>query len=393
MKTTRKSITLLIMVLVTFMVMPFVSLAADSTPATVNVSPSSGSSVSANAAITVYASDSSGIYDISYLWDSGSYKTIQYKTSTATLSLNAPSSSGSHTLKLYVRDNSTSYNTAGWVSYTYTVGGSSGGGSDYTNPTVTVSPSAGNNISAGSNVTVYATDANGIYDISYLWDSGSYQTQQYKTSSATLSLNAPSSSGSHTLKLYVRDNSTSYNTAGWVSYTYTIGSNDNTNPTVTVSPSAGNSISAGSNVTVYATDSSGIYDISYRWNNESYKTTQYKTSSATQAITAPSTNGTNILQLYVRDNSTSYNTAGWVPYTYTIGSNDNTPPTVTVSPVSGSSIAAGSTVTINATDASGIYDISYRWNNESYKTTQYKTSSATLTVTAPSTNGTNTLQL
>ncbi|MGE5473725.1 MAG: S-layer homology domain-containing protein, partial [Ignavibacteriales bacterium] len=269
--------------------------------------------------------------------------------------------------------------------YIYIIGSGSG---DTTPPTVTVSPVSGSTISAGSTVTINATDASGIYDISYRWNNESYKTVLYKTSSATLTVTAPSTNGTNILQLYVRDNSSNYNTAGWVPYTYTIGSGsgDTTPPTVTLSPSAGSTISAGSSVTIYATDASGIYDISYRWDNQTYKTVLYKTSTATLTVTAPSTNGTHGLQLYVRDNSSNYNTEGWKTYYYTIGSSsdDYTAPVICVSPIQGD-INAGANVTIEATDDSGIYSLSYYWDNNSSKTV-YTDSTIT---TVPSTVGTH----
>ncbi|MGE5473724.1 MAG: PASTA domain-containing protein [Ignavibacteriales bacterium] len=145
------------------------------------------------------------------------------------------------------------------------------------------------------------------------------ETVTFNTVKAVLPLKVPAESKKHTLQLYVRDASKRFNTEGWKTYSIDCRPKDTTPPTVTVSPASGSTIAPGSKIIIHIEDGSGVYDVSHRWDKNSPTTKQLETmGSATFEIIAPLSAGTHTVQLYVRDNSSNYNTQGWLPYSFTI---------------------------------------------------------------------------
>ena len=381
MKKTRISIALLILVMVTVMALPITAFASDTTAPSLTVSPDSGT-VTVGDTITAKASDGdSGVNHIGYYWDSASSTTPVYSTSA---SISVPSSTGSHTLHIYAKDNMNNWD--GWKTYTYTIASTSS--SDTTAPKLTASPKAGT-IDAGSTITVTASDDSGINHIGYYWDSSSSTST---VSSSSASITAPTSTGSHTLYVYAKDNSSNYNSTGWKYYTYTVSSSsstDTTAPSLTASPKAG-TIDAGSTITVTASDDSGINHIGYYWDSSSSTTPVY---SSSVSITAPTSTGSHTLYVYAKDNSSNYNNTGWKYYTYTVSSSsstDTTAPTLTLSPSSGT-VAVGDTITAKASDDnSGVNHIGYYWDSASSTTPVYSTS---VSISVPSSTGSHTLHI
>ncbi len=92
----------------------------DYTPPTVYVYPSSGTIQPGARVINISANDPSGIYKIGYQWDNDSSNQVTYTNS---VTITAPHSTGTHTLRVYAQDNSPNRNHSGWKSYFYTIGG------------------------------------------------------------------------------------------------------------------------------------------------------------------------------------------------------------------------------------------------------------------------------
>ena len=350
----------------------------DTTPPTLSANPGSGN-IQAGSTITISAIDTNGIYQIGYLWDNGSNITTVDSSSASVI---APITEGTHTLYVYAKDNSTTHNNSGWISYTYTITNL-----DSTPPTITIDPDSGNIISNDS-LLITAADSNGIFEIGYNWDSST--SAQISTSSSVY-VNAPTTFGSHILYVYAKDNSTNRNSTGWKTYNYNVTSSstsDTSPPTLSANPSSGN-IQAGSTITITATDTNGIYQIGYLWDNGSTVTT---VDSSSASVIAPDTVGAHILYIYVKDNSANHNNSGWTSYTYNITAivnPDSTPPTITVNPDS-DRIVPNASILITAADLNGISELGYNWDNS---TITVISNISSIIIHAPNSTGAHTLNI
>ena len=95
---------------------------------------------------------------------------------------------------------------------------------DSTPPDLTLDKTSGT-IHAGDIITITAVDENGILEIGYKWTEDETPIQVLPNSLSTTfstQIKVPHYSGSHVLKVYVRDKSIHYNTTEWIPYTYTI---------------------------------------------------------------------------------------------------------------------------------------------------------------------------
>ncbi|MGE5474859.1 MAG: Ig-like domain-containing protein, partial [Ignavibacteriales bacterium] len=259
-----------------------------------------------------------------------------------------------------------------------------GNAADTTPPVITATPSSGQ-VASGGSITIEASDASGISDFKYGWAGAS----NWSTASGTKAVvTAPIVSANTTQKLYVYaiDNSSNKNSSDQNKYyTFEItaagGGNDTTPPVVTATPSSGQ-VASGGSITIEASDASGISDFKYGWAGAA----SWSTASGTKAVVAAPTvnaNTTQKLYVYAIDNSSNKNSSDkskYYTFEITAGAvNDTTPPVITATPSSGQ-VASGGSITIEATDVSGIWALKYGWAGAS----SWSTASGTkAVVTAP----------
>ncbi|MGE5329845.1 MAG: hypothetical protein ACM3KR_10095, partial [Deltaproteobacteria bacterium] len=266
MKKSRISIALIIMVMVTVMVMPISSFAADTTKPTFTVTPESGN-ISSSSTIKVTAYDNVSINHIGYAWDSNATTPIPSNSTTATsFSADIPviSSSGPHTLYVYAKDNAG--NAADWKTCYYTIGSN-----DTTRPSFSLNIESGN-IACNSTIRATATDNVSVNHIGYAWDSNATTPIPSNSTTATsfsADIPVPGNSGPHTLYVYAKDNAG--NAASWKTYYYTVGSssntyNDTTRPSFSLNIESGN-IACNSTIRATATDNVSVNHIGYAWDS------------------------------------------------------------------------------------------------------------------------------
>ncbi|MGE5473327.1 MAG: S-layer homology domain-containing protein, partial [Ignavibacteriales bacterium] len=154
----------------------------------------------------------------------------------------------------------------------------------------------------------------------------------------------------------------------------------------------------GSRISIETLDSSGISELGYLWEGSSSWIVSKASETnigMTITIAAPtvSVNTTKKLYVYAIDNSTNKNASDknkYYSFEITTGIvNDTTPPVITVTPSSGK-VASGGSITVEATDVSGISALKYGWAGAA----SWSTVSGTKTViTAPTVTANTTKKL
>ena len=165
----------------------------DTTAPTVTVSPNNGT-ISAGSAIYISASDTSGVGNIAYKWDSGSTTNVYYPaTSTRAY---APASSGTHILSVWAQDRSANVNYTGWVNHSYTV-------PDTIPPIISLSsyPSSWTNSVI---ITAAISDVGGGVALKK-WASGSRSTSYFTSSGTSFSGSTFAVSSNGTYTVYAKD--------------------------------------------------------------------------------------------------------------------------------------------------------------------------------------------
>ncbi|HCT64570.1 MAG TPA: hypothetical protein DIC60_04800, partial [Lachnospiraceae bacterium] len=121
----------------------------------------------------------------------------------------------------------------------------------------------------------------------------------------------------------------------------TLSASDTTAPTISFSPTSGNSIYTTGSVTITASDASSVSTLYYKWDSNSYASVV----GGTRTVTPPST-GSHTLYAYATDSPG--NTSGVYSATYTVTVQDTTAPTATMT-YSKNPAKSGDIVTITAT--------------------------------------------
>ena len=186
-----------------------------------------------------------------------------------------------------------------------------------TNPTITQTPAAGSAFTSGMTVTMRATDASGNFQTcSFVVNASADTTKPTISCPGSQSLSCGSALPDYRSLVTAADNCTS-------------------SPTVTQTPVAGSAFTSGMTVTMRATDASGNFQTCSFVVNASADTTK-------PTISCPG--------------NQSLSCGSALPdYRSLVTATDNctSSPTVTQTPVAGSTFTSGMTVTMRATDASG----------------------------------------
>ncbi|MEA1908202.1 MAG: cohesin domain-containing protein [Euryarchaeota archaeon] len=169
------------------------------------------------------------------------------------------------------------------------------------------------------------------------------------------------------------------------------GGEDTTDPTissVTLNPTS--TVPGGPvTVTVVATDASGIVSVTANGTTGTVTLTAQGSNTWQGAITAPSTDGTYTVTVVATDNSANVNTATDTSKSFTVAA-DATAPTISSVTLNPTSTVPGGpvTVTVVATDASGIVSVTANGTTGTVTLTSMGNDEWQGTITAPSTDGT-----
>ncbi len=284
-----------------------------------------------------------------------------------------------------------------------------------TSGTTTMNTTNSYKIGTSQTIVLSASHNSGIYAIEYGFDDDA--TQFSYTSSKTVTIPSTYKDGNlHYLD--VRAQATDGTYSNWYTYKFAVGSNNNsysgveptlkvttagTSGTTTMNTSNTYTIGTSQTINVSATHNSGIYKISYGFDNAS---TQYAYSS-NKTISIPSTyKDGNVHYLDIQVEATDGSVSNWYTYKFMVSSNNNyyndnyyddnyyysgIEPTLRVTTTGSSGtknlntsntylIGTSQTINVSATHNSGIYKISYGFDNAS---TQYVYSS-NKTISIPS---------
>jgi len=227
--------------------------------------------------------------------------------------------------------------------------------------TISPAPATGNNltrVSAGSTITVSAQNAS---NITYWWDSNKAQTR----SGSQLSITVPNGTGTHRLNIEASNGSSS---TGWRNYDYQVVSGGYNTNNITLTPAPG-PVATGTTIRI-----SGGYNLTYGWEYES----QYNGNGSI------SYSGIGVKKLLVSNGNETYT------YTYYFTEDTTAPRNLQVAQTS--NVAAGSRLSVSASDSNNIASIEYMWDGDSYTSKGMKINGG-WQVQVPNTTGSKTLYL
>jgi hypothetical protein len=235
-----------------------------------------------------------------------------------------------------------------------------GGGGDTTPPTVSVSPTSGTYTSAQTvTLTATASDNVGVTKVEFYkggvlqsTDTSSPWTYGWAISSSN------NGSNSWTAKAYDAANNTTTSSAA--SLTVNIPTGDTTPPTVSVSPTSGTYTTAQTvTLTATASDNVGVTKVEFYKGGVLQATDTASPWTYAWAITS-SNNGSNSWTAKAFDAANNNTTSGAASLTVNISTGDTTPPTVSVSPTSGTYTTAQTvTLTATASDNAGVTRVEF----------------------------------
>lgn len=353
----------------------------DTTAPVVEMSEPSGSVLAAGTKLSMTATDEeSKIVKLTYNWEGSAVKEVipaQKEFANVCKVNNLTLGSKAGTYRFHV----TAINSVGKETnavFTYVVKGEET--KDEEKPTLSASPASGT-IDPASKIVLTAKDNEALKSLTYSWDNASETTKSIGGTEATVNVTAPSTAGGHTLRVTAKD--TSDNTAQGIYY-YTVVID--TPPTVSLNPSSG-TIEPSTKITITAKDNEALKTLEYNWDNETKTTKSISGTKATISVTAPIAAGQHSLKVMVYD--ASGNKCGIISY-YTIVIKDETKPTVSANPSSGT-IDPYEKIAVTAKDNEALKSLTYNWNSDSSKTVTVTGTEDTINVTAPSKSGTHTL--
>lgn len=325
-----------------------VTVNAPNTPPSVNItSPVAGTTIPGGTSVTIQATATDANGSIARVdFYAGATKIGEDSTSPYSTSWTAPSAAGGVTLTAVATDNAGAQTTSGPVAVTVSAANAA--------PLVAItSPSSGASVAPGSTVSIAAnaSDPDGtVARVEFF--AGSTKIGEDSSSPFSISWTAPAAAGPVILTAVATDSAGAQTTSEAVSVTV---SAPNVPPTVFITaPASGNSITAGSSVTLQATATDSDGNVTrVEFFAGATKIGEDTSSPYSAPWTAPTTAGSISLTAVATDNAGARTTSAVVPVTVVTA---NAPPTVAITtPVNGATITAGATVSIaaNAGDTDG----------------------------------------
>ena len=345
------------------------STTADTTPPTISFSPKTGSEIAALGSVTYTVTDAGKLNTLTYSWNGGT--AIPYdvngKTSFSN-SVKVGSAPGTYKLQLIATDmagNEAIANATFIVEETVTE-------VDVTVPEVVFNPVNGSTLEIGDTVKVIVADAGILESVKYSWDGGSYTSFSGVSGQKSISMNtsAVKTAGTHTLKAVAVDKAGNSTTKSAQYIVNAAVEADTTVPTLSINPNGG-TVAGGTVPSITAADAGKLASISYQWKSDTQATVitsgvAGKTSATINTNAIGSVAGNYTLTVIAKDqagNSTSKTVTFTVAGSTTpVTETDTTKPTVTLNPVSGSTVDGGSTIKIIAADAGKLSSIQYSWD-------------------------------
>jgi len=258
---------------------------------------------------------------------------------------------------------------------------------DTTNPTVSVNPGP-DFCKGGEKIKITAKDNEALKKIVYNWDSSASKVVYSSKTVEYINTNVPYTLGKHVLYILVEDaagNKVETQKTYWV----LAEEKDEEDPTITMDPKSGSTVSGGTVVKATLKDNVELKEVTYSWNDEAEKTVSLSGTSETISLPAlPYDGGTYIVYITVKDEAGNVATG---KYTYYIEEEekDEENPTIAMDPKSGSTVMGGVTVKATLKDDIGLKEVTYSWNDEAEKTVSLSGTSETISLpTLPYDGGT-----
>jgi len=151
---------------------------------------------------------------------------------------------------------------------------------------------------------------------------------------------------------------------------------DNVAPTLTMSEESGSTLEGGTKITLTVEDESKVEEVTYYWQGGSEKTITPNTNKVTINLTLGTQAGKYVFNVEAVD--AEGNATGEKSYIFYVPSTDEDAPVITMSEESGSTLNAGSLITLTVEDESKVDEVTYYWQGGSEKTITPNTNEVTV---------------
>ncbi|MBP3285139.1 MAG: S-layer homology domain-containing protein [Clostridia bacterium] len=151
---------------------------------------------------------------------------------------------------------------------------------------------------------------------------------------------------------------------------------DNTAPALTMSEESGSTLEGGSPITLTVEDENKVSELTYYWKGGSETVKNPNTNKVTVNLRVGTQAGKYVFCVNAVDSEG--NSTGEKSYIYYVASTDEEAPALTMSEESGSTLEAGSLVTLTVEDESKISEVNYYWKGGTEKTITPNTNKVTV---------------
>lgn len=317
-----------------------------------------GDTVPGGSKVTFTLSDENDISEVTYYWKGGEKATVNPENPNVELYTYLPTKNGKYVL--YISATDSNGNSTGTQSYTFYVDDA-----DEDAPEIYAHEKSGSTLTAGQEVVFTITDESKISEIRYYWSTSTEKTLKTDCNEFELTLTVGTKPGKYVA--YVTAIDSKGNSTGKQAYTYYVDAEDNVAPTIAVSEKDGSTLIAGQEISLDFYDVSKVAEVNYYWNGESKKTKTPNTNNYKLDLTVGNKLGKRVL--YVSAVDTKGNSTGERAYTYYVDIEDNTAPTITVTPANGSTLPALTKINLKISDDySKVAKVKYNWVGSNIKT-------------------------